>query len=273
MRRGVARTLVIAVALVVSLLPLAWTALAAFGIVPDNSRRPPVWQARPTLDKFGEIAAAAPDFWRQLATGTTIAAAAAALTVFVAFLGAYALARASSRRGRPLSQGFLVLASLPVMAYVYPLAEMLRRAGLADSIVGVTLSEAAVTAPLAVYVLHGFLGQLSREWEEAAWLEGAGLGRILRQVVLPFAAPTLGATLIILFVMDWNQLVLPLVLAGVEVRTIPVTMVDFFTFERELEWPVAAAALLVSLVPLLVLVTVFHRLVQRFSLQGASSSG
>ena len=44
-------------------------------------------------------------------------------------------------------------------------------------------------------------------------------------------------------------------------------MSDFFTFERELEWPTAAAALMVSLVPLAVLVALFHRVLERFTLQ------
>ena len=43
-------------------------------------------------------------------------------------------------------------------------------------------------------------------------------------------------------------------------------MSDFFTFERELEWPVAAAALMVSLAPLAVLVGLFHRVLERFAL-------
>ena len=45
-----------------------------------------------------------------------------------------------------------------------------------------------------------------------------------------------------------------------------VAMIDFFTFDRELEWPTAAAALIISLVPLTILVAVGHRLLGRFNL-------
>jgi ABC-type glycerol-3-phosphate transport system permease component len=71
---------------------------------------------------------------------------------------------------------------------------------------------------------------------------------------------------IVLFVLDWNQLLIPLVLTGINVRTLPVVLTDFFTLERELDWPTAAAALTISLVPLLVLVGLLHRLFERFSL-------
>jgi ABC-type glycerol-3-phosphate transport system permease component len=75
-----------------------------------------------------------------------------------------------------------------------------------------------------------------------------------------------------MFVLDWNLLLVPLVLTSGEIKTIPVAMMDFFTFERELDWPTAAAALLVSLVPLAILAGVFHRVLERFSLDSRRTS-
>jgi len=152
------------------------------------------------------------------------------------------------------------------MAYVIPLSDLMRRAQLVDSFVGVVLTDSAVTAPLAIYVLHGAVSQLSSECEEAAWLDGAGLFRVISQIVVPLAAPSIVATAIIVFVLDWNLLLVPLVLTAGEIKTIPLAMSDFFTFERELEWPTAAAALMISLVPVAVLATVFHGVLDRFAL-------
>ena len=269
--RGHARSIVLATALVIFLLPLAWTLAAAFGLSPDDGHRPPTWSLPPTLDHFLEVGLAAPTFWQQIATSLVVSAGAAFIAVATAFLAAYGLARSRLRHGRVIGQGFLILATLPVMAYVLPLDELLRRVHLGDTLPGVMLSEAAVTAPLATYVLLGFLRRLSPEWEEAAWLEGAGLGRVLRTVVLPLSAPTIGAVVIILFVLDWNLLLVPLVVAGVDVKTVSVGMTDFFTFERELDWPTAAAALTLSLLPLLIVVAVFHRLLDRFTLRSEAS--
>jgi multiple sugar transport system permease protein len=262
------RIILLLTALVAFLLPLAWTALASFGLLPDNSTRPPSWTGSLTLQHFSEVGIAEPTFWQELATSTAAAVCAAALTVGVAFLGAYALARSNFRAGTMLAQGFLVLASLPVMAYVIPLSDFMRRIHLVDTFAGVVLAEAAATAPLAVFVLHGALAQLSQEWEEAAVLDGAGLYEVLRRVVFPLVAPSVAATAIVLFVLDWNMLLVPLVLTSGDIKTIPVAMSDFFTFERELDWPTAAAALIVSLAPLAVLVAVFHRLLERFRLNG-----
>ena len=92
---------------------------------------------------------------------------------------------------------------------------------------------------------------------------------MLRRVVLPLVGPTMGATAIILFVLDWNLLLVPLVLTAGGLKTVPVAMIDFFTFERELEWPTAAAALIISLLPVAILVAVFHRVLDRFALNVA----
>jgi len=263
------RLILLLAALGAFLLPLVWTVLAAFGILPDNSTTPPSWKGSLTLGHFAEIGVAEPTFWQELATSTASAACAAALTVGIAFLAAYGIARSSFRAGRPLTQGFLVLASLPVMAYIIPLSDVMRRVHLVDTFAGVVLAEAAVTAPLGVFVLHGALANLSPEWEEAAVLDGAGLFRILGRVVFPLVASSVAATAIVLFVIDWNMLLVPLALTSGEIKTIPVGMSDFFTFERELDWPTAAAALVVSLAPLGLLVAAFHRLLEsfRFNLQ------
>jgi len=262
-----ARIVAIAAVTGAFLLPLAWTGLAAIGVLPDDSTRPPSWTGPPTLDHIAEIGVAEPAFWQELATSSLAAILAACLAVAVALPAAFALARSRFRGRRTATQGFLVLASLPAMAYVIPLADLSGRVHLIDTFAGTTLAEAAVTAPLAVFVLHGAVAQLPSEWEEAAVIDGAGLLRILGGIVLPLIVPSVAATLVVMFVLDWNMLLVPLVLTSGEVKTVPVALSDFFTFERELDWPTAAAALMVSLAPLAVLVGVFHRVLESFALQ------
>lgn len=263
----------LSVALVVVVVPLLWTALAAIGIQPNNNTLPPSWIVRPTLDHLADISSVEPDFWQEIATSVVISAAAAFLAAGLSFLAAYGLARSGGRGGRRLMPGLLVLASLPVMAYVLPLSDELRRIGLLDTLPGVTVAEAAATAPLGVYVFFAYLAGAPPEQEEAARMDGAGVASVLWSVVLPAAAPILAATIIVLFVLDWNQLLIPLVLTGINVRTLPVVLTDFFTLERELDWPTAAAALTISLLPLILLVALFHRLVERFNLGVGGPTG
>ena len=102
---------------------------------------------------------------------------------------------------------------------------------------------------------------------QPAWLAFTpATGDAPARIVLPLVAPSVVATALVVFVIDWNLLLVPLVLTSGEIKTVPVAMSDFFTFERELDWPTAAAALVISLAPVVLLVALFHRALQRFAL-------
>ncbi len=240
--------------------PLLWTLLASVGVQPSGHAFPP------TLDHYLDVGIAEPNFWRALLTSSLVSALATLLTMTIAFPAAYSLARASRRSTNSLLQALLVLASLPVMAYVIPLSDIARRMHLLDNVIGVMLAQTAAVVPLAAYVLYGYLARLPVDVEEAAILDGASLAHRLSHIVLPIILPGAAATAIIALVLHWNMLLIPLVLNNGHIKTIPLAMIDFFTFERELEWPTAAAALVVSLLPLISMVLLAYRLLARFRL-------
>ncbi len=259
------RAVFLAVVIAVCLIPLLWTLLASLNIVPNDVTSPPSWSAYPTLDQYLEVGVSEPHFVLELLTGAALALATTLITSIVGFLAAFGLARSYFRGRNLLIQGFLILASLPVIAFLIPLSNTLDVLHLTDTFGGIALAETALYAPLVVYVLFGYLSNMSIESEEAARLDGATLIQVLHRIVVPTVAPGVAATAIIVFVLSWNQLLMPLLLAT-HVRTVPVAMIDFFTFERELDWPTAAAALIASLLPIGVFVAVAHRTLERFSL-------
>ncbi len=260
------KAILLTLAILIFILPLAWTFLATWGVIPDDTNSPPVWTWPPVIDNYLQIGVAEPGFLIELATSLSISIMATVFTILVGFLAAYSLARSPSQNVRAGVQAFLILACLPVMAYVIPLSNTVSFLHLYDTWIGVALANTAIFSPLAVYILYGYFRDIPADLEEAARLDGASIPQILWQVVVPAVASGIGATAIILFVLNWNLLIVPMVLTESHVKTIPVAMSDFFTFERELEWPVAAAVLIISLTPLVALVALAHRLLERFIL-------
>lgn len=262
------RVVLLALALGGFLLPLGWTVLASLGIQPNDTAVPPRWEGTLTLANYTEeVQVFESSFWRTLFVTGAVAATATILTVVISFLAAYSLSRARRRATRWVVQSFIVLASLPVMAYIIPLAVLVRRLHLSDTFLGVTLAQTAILAPLATFVLYGYLAQAPAELDQAARLEGAGLYDLIARIALPMTLSGVIATAIIIFVLNWNVLLVPLLLAGVEVRTLPVALIDFYTMERELEWGTAAAALVTSVAPMLLLFLLTHRALERFTLE------
>jgi ABC-type glycerol-3-phosphate transport system permease component len=253
-------------ALLIFLLPVIWTLLASLGILPNDVVSPPTWTGFPSLTAYAEIGVADPGFLGKVLTSFSLAVVATILTIAIAYLAAYWLLRSRLKRRAILVQGFLVLASLPVIAYIIPLIDIMRYLRLDDTFAGVTLALTAVYTPLAIYVLYGYLSNISIEIEEAAHLDGATVFRTLWSVLLPVTVPGMAAMAIIIFVLDWNQFLVPSLLGGQSIQTVPAAMSDFYTFEREVEWPTAAAALIVSLFPLVLFVALAHRALEQFSL-------
>lgn len=252
------------------IVPLLWTVLASFEIKPNSAAWPPGWTFPPSTGSYVEVMSQVPGFPRVFAVSIFLATTAACLTIGTAFLAAYSLARWPFRVRRLVVQSFLVLASLPAMAYVIPLSDVTRHLNLRDTFVGVALASAAVYAPLAVYILYGYMEQIPRSLEEVARMEGAPLVQVLWRIVLPAAAPGLAATAVLVFVLDWNLFLVPTAITLDHVRTIPVALSDFYTYERELEWSNAAAAITLSLLPVAALVVLAHRILEKFSLSPTS---
>jgi multiple sugar transport system permease protein len=255
------------------LLPLLWTLLASLGVQVTNSVSPPTWTLPPSLDSYFEIQGEQTFFWQELLTTILLSGLTTLLVIFVSFLTAYVLARTRWRFRGVIVQSCLILGSLPAISIAFPLSDILRYLHLYDTFPGVVLAETALFAPLAVYILHGYIGQLSTHLEESAYLEGAGLLTVLKDIVLPFISSGVIATGVIVFVLSWNQFFLPLLLTSIRVRVIPVMMRDFFALEREFEWTIAAAVLIVSLLPVSVAAAVAHQFLERFQFPALVDEG
>lgn len=145
------------------------------------------------------------DFVRPLINSVIVAGATTILTVIIASLAGYALAR-SRIRGKQLIQGFLLVAGFfPVIAMIGPLFIAYRRIGLLDSLPGLVIAYLIYTLPLATWFLAGFFGQIPRELEEAAIVDGATRLQALRKVIIPVAVPGIFTVAILGFILCWND--------------------------------------------------------------------
>jgi ABC-type glycerol-3-phosphate transport system permease component len=249
----------ILLALGLCLLPLLWTLFAALGLQPVGL----TLRGTPTLDNFADVAVFEPAFGSEFVYTLAVTLAATLLTIGAAFPAAYRLARSASGRVDNLMQGTLVLALSPLIAYGLPLAGVERGLGLYGTFAGLVLASAAAQLPLALWLLRGYLLRIPRTLDEAAILDGASLFTLLWRVMLPVAAGGVIATAVLVFVLDWNLFLLPSLLTEHPPMVLPMAMRDFFAFERDLEWPTAAAALIVTLAPAFLLVFAAQRALEK----------
>jgi ABC-type glycerol-3-phosphate transport system permease component len=210
------------------------------------------------------------DFLIPIRNSFIVAALTTVLTLPVAALCAYALARLRFP-GRGLLLAFILAVSMfPQISIVPPLYLMLRELRLLDTYPGLVLPYVTFSAPLAVWLLTGFFRQLSPDLEEAAMLDGASRTRALRDVVLPLAAPGVATAAILTFLYCWNEFLFALSFTlGPDRYTVPVA-VTLFRGRYQVPWGQVLAATVVATLPVALLVLTCQRRIVAGLTAGAS---
>jgi ABC-type glycerol-3-phosphate transport system permease component len=210
------------------------------------------------------------DFLVPIRNSLVVAFMTTVVTVPVAALCAYALARLRFRGQGLLLALILAVSMFPQISIVPPLYLMLRELSLLDTFPGLVLPYVTFSAPLAVWLLSGFFRQQSPELEEAAMLDGASRVRALRDVVLPLAAPGVATAAILTFLYCWNEFLFALSFTlGPDRYTVPVA-VTLFRGRYQVPWGQVLAATVVATVPVALLVLTCQRRIVAGLTAGAS---
>ena len=200
-------------------------------------------------------------FGRNILNSFVVSLAVVGLSLALGLTAALALGRFRFRGRRVLLFAVLSVSMFPQVAVLSGMFELVRWAGLYNSLGSLVLSYLVFTLPFTVWVLTAFVRELPRELEEAALLDGVGTGRMLLQVFLPLMAPAMLTTGLLAFVVAWNEFLFALTFTlSNEQRTVPVAIALISGGSQfEVPWGRIMAASVVVTVPLIVLVLVCQR--------------
>jgi ABC-type glycerol-3-phosphate transport system permease component len=230
---------------VFAVLPLLWALSTSFkskGAVLSDSGWIP---AAPTLENYTKVL-----FESQVPRY---------LTIVLALLGAYATARFAFR-GRDASLFLILMTSMiPGIAILVPLYFLAVRTGLYDTYAGMILVYTAWQVPTVLWMLRGFLQSIPGSLEEAGRIDGAGDLRIMVQLVLPLAKPGIAAASVVAFVAVWNDfLIASTMVSSDEKRLVAVGLYNYLS-QYGIEWGQLTAAVVVTVVPMIVLFVLMEK--------------
>jgi sorbitol/mannitol transport system permease protein len=244
--------------------PVLWMALTSLHSESDAATNPPSLGAKLTLKSYSSFFGSDP--WPALINSVTAAVFSTLLVLVLATPAAYALSVKPVRKWTDVMFFFLSTKMLPVVAAVLPVFLIAKNLGLLDNIAALVVVYAAMNLPIAVWMMRSFLAEIPREIMEAAELDGARLGTLLRRVILPITAPGLAATSLICFIFAWNELLFARVLTSTVAETSPVYLTGFITSEGLFLAKLCAAALVISFPVLVAGFAAQDKLVQGLSL-------
>jgi multiple sugar transport system permease protein len=145
-----------------------------------------------------------------------------AIAVIVGTGGAYGVSRYKVGGNLPLS--VLQLRLFPPLAVMIPVMMMWTFLGMVDTWWGLSLIYGIVTLPFAFWLMMTFFDEVPREIEEAALVEGCSPWRVFYRVTLPVVKAPLATTCLFVFILNWSDYVIALLLTRKDWVTIPVYM-------------------------------------------------
>jgi len=185
------------------------------------------------------------------------------LALALGLLAAYALARLPVPAKGLILLGIVAGSAFPQIATVSPLYLLMRALGLRDTWTALVLANTSFALPLIIWLLAGFIREIPEELEQAAALDGAGRLQIFRHVLLPLVAPGAASAALLTFLFSWNEFLFAYTFTATEAsRTVPVALA-LFPGVFEVPWgDIAAASILASLPPILLVVALQPYLVR-----------
>lgn len=253
----------IAVSLLVawSVLPFLWQFITSLQS-PEEVFRTPVsyFPEHPSLRAYGDVLAKRP-FLAYLANSLSVAGLTVLLTLLAAVPAGWYMARRGGGGVAFLKIGLLVAALFPPVFLLVPLPAIFQSLGLLDRPLALAVPYAALSLPIASWILAATFRAAPPALEEAAVLDGAGFFRRLAWVHVPLAAPGILSAAILTFVYAYNEFALALcVLTAERSRTVSVGIALLSgASPYEIPWNLIAAATVLSVLPLILLACLASR--------------
>jgi multiple sugar transport system permease protein len=243
--------------------PFLWQLLTSFKPEHELLRVPPLLPSTLTLSHY-EVVFTQSALPQALLNSLGIAALTTTLACVLGVPAAYAMATLRVPASGALMLGIVASTAFPQIATVSPLYLLMRELGLRDTWVAVILADASFALPFVIWLMTRFMREVPRALSEAAALDGATRLRTLLAIHLPLTAPGLASVALLTFLFAWNEFLFAFTFTATEAsRTVPVALA-LFPGVFEVPWgDIAAASILASVPPVLIVV-----LLQRWLVRG-----
>ena len=249
----IARSLMVVVLIVWSLVPIVWNVMTSLKSRPDIFSVPPTFIFTPDLTGYRQsLGSGTYSVYPALRNSIIISIGTTLLVLVVASLCAYALARFRFKGRKAILYGLLAKRLVPPISGLVPLYMMMFSLRLLDTHLALILIYTALGIPFAVWLLKAFIEAVPQELEQAALVDGCGPMRAFLRITFPLAAPGLAATAAFTFILAWNEFMFAFMFTSTRARPLTVQLGDV-RGEEQVLWQLMSAQPTILLIPTIVL--------------------
>ena len=244
--------------LVVTLVPIYYIIVTSLRPRADYFTSNPLSiPTEPTLTAYREVLAA--DFTKYLVNSVLVTVATVAVTVTLSLMAAYVIVHNRSALSRRAFEILLLGIAIPIQATIVPVYYLIVRLGLYDTLWALILPSIAFAIPISVLILVNFVRDIPRELFESMRLDGVSEWSLLWRLVTPMTVPAIITVAIYDALNVWNAFLFPLILTqSADKRVLPLSL---WTFQGSftVNVPAILAAVVLSVLPLLVVYAIGRR--------------
>lgn len=263
--------LILVLALVFFLAPIAWMFLTSFKTQAEVFATPPVFIPNSfSFENYMRALAPAPAGSNGLAAirdSVVVSFSTALISVSVGTLAAYSLARYRTG-GDNFAFWILSTRMFPPIATALPLFLIFREMRLLDTYPALIIANTVFNLPFAIWLMKGFIEDLPKELDEAAEIDGATPFGIFVRVIFPLIGSGLVATFLFTFVFTWNEFLFALLLTRRSVQPLTV-IIPSLVGGHEILWGQIAATGTIAIIPGILLALFLQRYLIRGLTMGA----
>jgi multiple sugar transport system permease protein len=209
---GVARPLVIAGLLVITVFPFYYMVLLSFRSLDSVLQHPgALWPSAGEIDlgTYTDVLKSVGDggqgFLTFIKNSFLVAVGTVVLTLLVSIPGAYAVARLDFFGRRQIGAVFLGVYFFPAILLAIPLFVFFTRIGQRGTLTGLVVVYIAQVAAVSIYMLRNYFDTIPASLEEAAAIDGCTRLRAMWHVSLPLAMPAIASNALFIFMIAWNE--------------------------------------------------------------------
>jgi len=208
------------------------------------------------------------DFLNNIKNSVIIAVVTTIISVSFGAMASYGLARFTFKGDEQIGLSILASRMIPPITLSVPLFVLMRKVRLLDTHFVLILAHISFILPYIIWMTLPFFQGIPKAYEEAALIDGCSRFGSFIRIFIPLVAPGLVVASIFSFVYSWNDFLYALVLAGSEVKTVPIA-VSGFIGQFGPQWGAMTAAGTLALIPIFI----FALALQKYIISGLSVGG
>ena len=193
------------------------------------------------------------------------------LTLILSIPTAYALERVRSKLGEVLINVYLASMMIPSVLGWIPLFFLLMKFNLLDNLWALSLVYAISHVPFTIFILVGFIGNIPKELEEAAVVDGMSPYGILFKIVTPLIKSGIMTVTILNAISYWNEFFMALILLQTESKNTLGVAMNLLKIDAQYDsaWGVLFAGLCIAVIPVIIFYSIFQRHIVKGMTEGA----